>query len=462
MTRSSTILFAALTTTLLATAAITPSFAQNPAPAPTPSPSPNPSPLPILKPGKFESPLNERPVQGEEADFAKLVQLYDEMQAAGDAMDRAKRCGLAADLEAAKVKYDAAEKAYDDAVDQYVRDYANGGNSIFPPGPAEKWKRMKDVMHFNSMKDDVDDAVAEASEFTHLLTGQCPAKTENTTPPSPPKEQPEGPKPDTAPEHSSLVPRKGYWGDPWSIVASGFNIDYDHYYPKYGQEADEYGFKGNLLFGLTDNLKFNFGLGYHNVSNTGQNLDNVVLDAALLWRMRDVRFGPTVGYQSNSTNWYSSDTFNYGGFVDYYAHPRITLSGKLGGFSTDPGYDGYYLGGQVVGYPLHRLAVGGSIDYTRFNGTYSGYDETDYRFFLEKMFWEGYDDEDDDDCWPPPTSLYFGYTHSSFSPGNYHVDMISFGLNIYTDAIGKQNLIDHQNTGTPNWQTKFYPLQLRF
>jgi hypothetical protein len=249
-------------------------------------------------------------------------------------------------------------------------------------------------------------------------------------------------------------PPKDYFGASAGLSSGTFGIDYAHLSPSQGDDADQWGFRASGLFPFAHNFGLDIDAGYHKVSSEFFDLDNWTAGASLVWQVDKFRLGPSFGFQSNSVNTFTMNTYNYGGFVDYFATPHLTLSAKTGGFSSDPGGNGYYIGGQIKGYLTPNLALSGAIDHTHFNA-FQGSDENDYGLDAEYLFW------DDEDCWWPPTSFYVSYDHTTFSPGSFDIDTVGFGIKLYTDGNGATTLRDRQRTGVLTRQT-FSPLRLRF
>ena len=252
-------------------------------------------------------------------------------------------------------------------------------------------------------------------------------------------------------------PPKDYFGAPVGLSSGTFGIDYANLSPSTGDGADQSGFAANGLFPFDRNFGIDIGAGYHRVSGAGFDLDHWTAGASLVWSVDDLRLGPSFGFQSSSVNSFAMDTYNYGGFVDYFATPHLTLSAKAGGFSSDPGDGGYYIGGQLKAYLTPNLALSGTIDHTHFNA-FLGSDEDDYGLLGEYLFGGG----DDYDCWWPPTSFYVSYTHTDFSPGGFKIDTVGFGIKLYTDGNGATTLRGRERTGVLTWQGSFSPVQLRF
>lgn len=425
----------------------------------------------------FTSPINgDKLGPGEEASFNDLVALYDKKMAAFHALQVARKCGSKADEEAAYKKWGEASDAYDAAENQYVHDFSK---YLYPPGPISTWpsQQVHDELHLANPKETyldemakVDWRVRKASKYVWVEITDCPRMPSETPPP--PKPHPDAPKADIAPEHS-MAPGAGqnseyaikpnvYWGDQFGLVASKLSMNFDHWSPSSGATGNQFGFDAAGLFNLKGDQTragawaAQLNLSYHNVwvDTPGiPSLNNVTVGSSLIYKPSiDLRVGGTFGYNSYSQGNFNANTYNYGGLIQWWPSDRVAIDGHVGGFNTnfDNGVftgsnDGYYLGGSGTWYPLHRLAVTGGIDYYHW-GQGGGSSETQYSIMLEKLFWYG----DDDDCWPPPTSAYIKYTYYDFAPGNFHVNGISFGLNIYTDQIFPGTADDEHKHGTLN------------
>jgi hypothetical protein len=264
----------------------------------------------------------------------------------------------------------------------------------------------------------------------------CPGP-ETTPPPAPIKPQP-------------TPPQGAYFGNPLGLSAGTLGVDYADFSPSSGSDGNQWGLSGSGLFALGDNFGLNLDVGYHNVSGTGPSLDNVAASGTLLLQQPDGRIGLTLGFQSNSQGSYSSNTYNYGLVGDYFVSPEITLSGKGGGFSSDPGSDGYYLGGALTGYANPDLAINGAIDYTRFT-KFGGSNETDFTIKGEWLVSES-----------TPVLVFGGYTYSALSPGSFNVGTVFVGIKLYTSRVGAVTLTAQQRNGPVGWSSAFAPLSLKF
>jgi hypothetical protein len=303
------------------------------------------------------------------------------------------------------------------------------------------------------------DTVADKILRNLIDTPKCvpPAPQQGMTPsppPAPPAPPPPPPTPkaDTASEHSSTGGQAlggelaGLYANDWTVLAN-----YQHFDPKTGDSGNQWGLGGAGLMQVADGIAINYTGGYNGVSTAHTNLDNWYANGAAVWEQSNLRFGPTVGYQSNSEAHYHADTWNYGGFVDYYHSPDITFGAKAGGFSTSTdsmNSSGYYLGGSVTGYWNPNLSTTGSIDYTHFS-PFGGSSETDYGLHIG---WRP--------CPTTPFSVWGGYTYSTFGPGSFTLNTISVGVN--WDLGNLPTLRDSDRSGTLTTQTTFAATSLKF
>ena len=456
---------------LLSTASYSPALAQDKS---TTAPKPDATKPDTPKPEeKFKSPLTgKEATAGEKSEFDALVALYDKEQAALDAVEAAYKCGTDADWLAAKAKLNDARKAFSDAVYEYSTSYSD--RVVVPNGtPMNQLKpNVKNVVFADMSKTEA--AVAKASKYVHKKVDACPPKASETTPPAPPPPPPAKPEPPHAEEHwTTPLPTKPEDSEPrteiglvppfvspkseaasfasaWDIVDSTFGLNYANFSPNVGNDGTQLGVTGSGLFSLGDNLGLDLNAGYNNVSAKGFHLDNWTANVSLAWRKQDWRFGPSFGYQNNSSAGFSASTYNVGGYFDYYHSDAFTFSGKGGGFWSSPGSNGYYVGGGLTGYLCPNFAARGSVDYTRWSA-FGGSDETDYTLSAEYRF-RG----------KLPLSLYGGYTYSEFAPGSsFHVNTLFLGLKYHFDDRF-ETLRDRDRGGTLGSSTYFAPLSLKF
>ena len=156
-----------------------------------------------------------------------------------------------------------------------------------------------------------------------------------------------------------------------------------------------------------------------------------------------VRFGPAVGFQASSTDGFSSQTVNYGGYAQWFVTQRIDAFIKGGGFSTHPDSGGWYVGGSVRGYVCPRFALNGGVDYTRYNGL-GGFHDTTFSVGAEYLFSQ-----------TTPVSIYAGYSYdtagydSGYSSFSSHANEVYVGLKGYLNGPTVMTLEDRQRNGEP-------------
>ena len=222
------------------------------------------------------------------------------------------------------------------------------------------------------------------------------------------------------------------------VSSATLTVDPAHFTPNVGAKGDQWGVAGSGLFPIYDKLGIDLNAGYHRVttSGPGPGLNNWTAGASLVWQEPDWRFGPSFGFQSNSVGFLSTQTYNYGPYVDWFALPYLTLSTKGGGFSSTPVLGGFYFSGGIKLYATPNFVYNSAIDYTRFT-SFASSSETDFTISAEYLFSER-----------TPISFFGGFTRNQFSPGNFRVNTVSFGLKLYLNGDGAATLVDRQRTGT--------------
>jgi hypothetical protein len=398
-----------------------------------------------------------------------------------DLMQRAQN--MLADVRALKCfRSDAEEKQYyeefnalKDAVHEFAKDYPHARHEMVDPH-VDRLETVEDKI-LNNLIDTR--KCAPPGQQQGMTPGTPPAPPQGMTPGTPPPEKPPAPPPapvdttfpgttpapppppppttpkaDTAPEHSSLgLPShdelademQGMARNDWTALGNYGNFD-----PSAGSSADQWGGSIRAQFPFGGVSALDLGASYNNVSGDHSSLNNWATDATFVYYFANGRMGPTVGYQYNSETDFHSDTWNYGAFGEYF-FPYVTLDGKAGGFSTNSSFtnsSGYYLGGSVTGYVTHNLSFLGSVDFTHFSPM-GGSSETDWGLRGTWRPWAG-----------TPLSFWTGYTYSDFSPGNFHVNVISVGAKF--DFGNGTTLYDSDRVGVIIDQAAFTPLSLKF
>ena len=234
--------------------------------------------------------------------------------------------------------------------------------------------------------------------------------------------------------------------------------DYSNLNPSWGPSQPTYGLSAGLMTSPfcngagSSNFGPSFGLlgGYHTYSTTSTFATNTStstttiwsLNSSLVWNRSDWRFGPLVTMQSSSTSGYSSTTWNYGGFGQWFATPSIHAFGSATAFSGGMS-SGFYVGASVNYYPMPDLAVNGGIGYSSYNNS-GGYHEKDYTIGGEYLF-----------SHTTPISLFGGYSVINYST-DYHAGQLFAGLKLYMNGEGVNTLADRQQVGFPiQLQTRF-------
>jgi hypothetical protein len=201
-----------LSSAAMLAAASSPALAQTPPPGSTPAhgstPAPTATPAPVFKsvfPGSSSGPR-------EEAAFNNLVVLLQKVWAAGDAWDNARKCGTQAQANAARIAYEDAVTAYQNAVDQYVLDFSNIGYGGQVPKGHQPGMKSSAANQADNTKDTFDDdaervgiAVAAAGKYKRVPLAACeknppgagtpPAQSVPGAPATPGSATPAGPAP---------------------------------------------------------------------------------------------------------------------------------------------------------------------------------------------------------------------------------------------------------------------------
>ena len=223
------------------------------------------------------------------------------------------------------------------------------------------------------------------------------------------------------------------------------NINLDHG----GPAANVYGVEGSGMFPLGwSGLNFQADASYHDYVLTGPNVNNWNFGGEVFWRAPEGLVGGTVGY--DSLDHPTAHITHYGGFGEYYID-RFTLAVKGGGFSGTAGADGYYVGGQALGYLTPDFALDGNIDYYNFNHNAfnPNFHETDYTAEGEWLVSENM-----------PVSVFGGYTYSEYPGANSNTFFV--GLRFYANPAGSSPLVDRQRNGALEWSRSFSPTGIAF
>lgn len=217
-----------------------------------------------------------------------------------------------------------------------------------------------------------------------------------------------------------------------------------------GSDANLWGVSGAGVFNLDGPWNIGLHVDYSNLDGSGFNTDTWSFGGNTFYRGDNGRLGVAVGYSSSDTGFGTFHVTNYGVGGEWWANKMWTFAAKGGGFSGSGSLDGYYLGGQVIGYVCPNVGISGTVDYAHLSG---GLSETDYGVKAEWLVSES-----------TPISVWGGYTGTDFngfgSTGT--VNTWTIGLTFYTNGdSAATSLVDRQRSGTLGWAGNFSPLALQ-
>jgi hypothetical protein len=236
-------------------------------------------------------------------------------------------------------------------------------------------------------------------------------------------------------EHLTLSPTPGTNASQWGVGAAGFFP----FNPSWGLNID-----GGLYTITTPGSATTNGsrLQVSLVTPWSKQLGGIITPSG--------RAGLSVGFQNNSTAGFSTQTWNYGGFIDVYPTYNLTLSAKAGIVTKCAASNGYYLGAGASLYATPDFSIKGTYDYSRFNA-FGGSNESDYGLRANYQLSN------------TPLALYGGYARSNFSPlTSFHVDTTTLGLEYRGGGNKGASLVDSQRNGTLDNSNLYLGLQCRF
>ena len=244
------------------------------------------------------------------------------------------------------------------------------------------------------------------------------------------------------------------------VQAVTFSLEHLTLSPTPGVAASQWGVGGAGFFPFNPSWGLNVDGGLYAISTPGSASTNGTrLQVSLVtpWSKQlggiitpSGRAGLSVGFQNNSTAGFSTQTWNYGGFIDVFPTYNLTLSAKAGIVTNCAASNGYYLGAGASLYATPDFSFKGTYDYSRFNA-FGGSNESDYGLRADYRL--------------PNTALavYGGYARSNFSPlTSFHVDTTTLGLRLYGGANKSATLVDQQRNGTIDNSNLYLGLQCRF
>ena len=199
--------------------------------------------------------------------------------------------------------------------------------------------------------------------------------------------------------------------------------DYAHFFSSNLGGFDYYGATGTVKVPLDPGLALHFEGGYHHVTFTGGNANDVSAGGSLVFERTGWHFGPSFGFQSSMQKGLTANTYNYGGFAQFYAASDLALSGWGGGFHTGAfKWNGFYLAADAEWYPTPDFSVDPEINFADVPSGVFPFRETDYIAAFE---WRPVSDRQ--------VSIYGAYAYTPFS-NHSHANTIYVALKFYVGA----------------------------
>jgi len=204
----------------------------------------------------------------------------------------------------------------------------------------------------------------------------------------------------------------------WTLIG-----DYAHIFDSALGGADFYGLTGTVKVPLDSDLALHFEGGYHHVTFANGNANDFTAGGSLVLERQDWHFGPQFGFQASDGSNLTANTFNYGGFAQFYTHLNMAISGWAGGFHTDfYKWNGFYVGGDAEWYPAPDFAITPEINFVDSPGRPFPFREADY---IQAFEWRPISDRQ--------VSIYAAYAYTTFSTRD-HANTIYIALKFYNGA----------------------------
>jgi len=207
----------------------------------------------------------------------------------------------------------------------------------------------------------------------------------------------------------------------WTLSA-----DYAHIFTSSIGGVDYYGPTGTVKLPLGSDFALHFEGSYHHVTFKGGDANDFAAGGSLVFEQQYWHFGPAFGFQSGVQKGLvsvTSDTYNYGGFAQFYANQSLALSAWGGGFHTSPyRWNGFYLAGDAEWYPTPDFCIDPEINFIDVPGGAFHFRETDYIAAFE---WRPISDRQ--------FSIYAAYAYTPFST-HAHANTIYIALKFYNGA----------------------------
>jgi hypothetical protein len=199
--------------------------------------------------------------------------------------------------------------------------------------------------------------------------------------------------------------------------------DYAHFFSSSLGGFDYYGLTGTVKVPLSPDFALHFESGYHHVTFSGGPANDFAAGGSLVIERQDWHFGPAFGFQSSVGQTFTANTFNYGGFGQFYVNSSLAISAWGGGFHTDAfKWNGFYLTGDAEWYPTPDFSIDPEINFIDVPGGAFPFRETDYIAAFE---WRPMPDRQ--------FSIYGAYAYTPFSDHS-HANTIYIALKFYNGA----------------------------
>ena len=234
------------------------------------------------------------------------------------------------------------------------------------------------------------------------------------------------------------------------VVASG-DVGGGYSYSSFnngGGHFNDWMVNGAGVLPIGSNWAVQGNLGYSNLSGSGASEDNTNGVATGFFAGSFGRVGASVGYTRLSASHLTVDVTSYGGFGDWYASDRFTVSARGGGISGE-GHSGggsahfsgaYYVGGQATGYVTPDLALNGTIDYVTLPVSGTSVQDTTYRVGGEYLLSHSM-----------PLAVSAGYSYSDNKVFGFSANANTFSIALKYYFGGGGSLEDHHRSGAESW-----------
>jgi hypothetical protein len=193
-------------------------------------------------------------------------------------------------------------------------------------------------------------------------------------------------------------------------------------------EADVWSGGGSLAVGVYPMISLQGDVGFATTDvGDDDSLDVWSFAGSAFWRGPMFAVGANIGNSSIEIDPLDFDVMNYGAFGEFYPTQIITVYALGGWLDGDFGFDGNYLGGGAIVYPIPNLALTGNINYVDNDAD----DATSFGVSAEYMFSD-----------TMPLSVYGGYNFADEGG----IDVLTIGIRfLFGGPIGP--LVARDRTG---------------